>query len=292
MSRVLEQMLEKYDLSDSHSIHRAIREVLQEIVLTGIWRAKLFEHMAFYGGTALRILYGLDRFSEDIDFSLLKPNPDFKWAPFAKTIENELKGFGFDFTLEQKEKSFSSDVQSAFLKTNTLQAMLKVGINKDLTFGIHPDTILKIKIEVDTDPVLGFRTQQEMLRNPIAIPITTIVKPDLFASKMHAALYRAWKNRVKGRDWYDVIWYIRNKVPIGLKHFTECLEKNFPGKENVPKDLSALKNLITKKIDTLDIDSAKKDILPFVRDTEAIDLWDKDYLKYWIERLELEHDTP
>jgi predicted nucleotidyltransferase component of viral defense system len=288
MNRIVEQMLEKYDISSKHNIQRALREVLQEIVLVGVWRAKLFEHMAFYGGTALRILYGLDRFSEDIDFSLLKPNPDFKWHPFAKTIENELRSFGFDFTLEQKKKSFSSEVQSAFLKTNTLQAMLKVGVDKNFTLGLHPDTILKIKIEVDTDPVLGFRTQQQIVRNPVPIPITTIVKPDLFASKMHAALYRAWKNRVKGRDWYDVVWYIRNKVPIGLDHFNQCLKKNFPAKQDLPLNLEDLKELILNKINTLDIQSAKKDILPFVRDKESIEIWDKEYLKHWIDQLKVE----
>ena len=148
--------------------------------------------------------------SEGIDFSMLKPTPEFIWGPFASTIEDELKGFGFDFELTQKKKSFKSKVQSAFLKTNTIKALLQGGIPSDLTPGVHPSSVLKIKIEVDTNPVMGFETTQMMLSNPLPIPVTTIVISDLFASKMHAAIFRAWKNRVKGRDWYDVVWYIRN----------------------------------------------------------------------------------
>ena len=288
MNNAIQSMLEKYQISSREDAEKALREVLQEIVLVGIWRAKLFEHMAFYGGTALRILYSLDRFSEDIDFCLLKPNPDFKWTPFADTIKAELQGFGFDFDLNQKKKSFSTDVQSAFLKTNTVRALLEVGMPKNLFHGLHPETSLKIKIEVDTNPVLGFRTTQQMLNNPLPIPITTIVKPDLFASKMHAALFRAWKNRTKGRDWYDVIWYIRNNIPISLKHFEDCMRQNKSLGISEPLTVSRFKEIIYQRIDSLNIEDAKNDVRFFIKHKEILDAWSKDYFCLWIDKLKVE----
>ncbi|MFT4551813.1 MAG: putative nucleotidyltransferase component of viral defense system [Chlamydiales bacterium] len=292
MNEAIELMLKKYEVSTREHAEKAVREILQEVVLLGVWRAKLFEQMAFYGGTALRILYGLNRYSEDIDFTLLKKNPEFKWAPFASTIENELKAYGFDFELQQKKKSFTTEVQSAFLKTNTLKALLEVGVPQNLYHGLHPDTILKIKIEVDTDPVVGFRTTEQMLKSPLPVPIKTIELPDLFASKMHAALFRAWKNRTKGRDWYDVVWYIRNDVPINLKHFEACMKQN----QTVPSDNSltgqSLKELINKRIDSLDIESAKSDVAFFIPDHEQalLDTWNKEYFSTWIDKLKIEEE--
>lgn len=287
MNESIELMLKKYDLSSRHAAEKAIREILQEIVLLGVWRAKLFEKMAFYGGTALRILHGLNRFSEDIDFTLLEKNPHFKWTPFANTIESELAAYGFTFQLEQKKKSFTSELQSAFLKTNTLKALLEVGIPKELFYGLHPDSVLKIKIEVDTDPTLGFRTKEQMLKNPLPVFVKTLELADLFASKMHAALFRAWKNRTKGRDWYDVFWYIRNDIPLNLKYFQTHLERN---KNFKVKDEQSLKQIIKERINELDIESAKSDIKFFIQDKEKaiIDSWNKDYFYACIDKLQIE----
>jgi len=287
MKSVITTMLSKYDIHSKEDADKALREILQEVVLVGIWRAKLFEHMAFYGGTALRILYGLDRFSEDIDFSLLKPTPEFRWAPFASTIEDELKSFGFDFELSQRKKTFKSEVQSAFLKTNTIKALLQVGIPKDLIPGTHPSSLLKIKIEVDTNPVMGFKTTQMMLANPLPIPITTIVISDLFASKMHAALFRSWKNRVKGRDWYDVVWYIRNGHPINLRHFEACLKQNQSIDISEPLTPNSLRSIILEKIQTLDIVAVQDDIRYFIRDKDLLNAWSQEYLSSWIAKLQI-----
>ena len=283
-------MLQKYIIRSRNDALRALREILQEIVLLGIWRAKLFEHLGFYGGTALRILYGLNRFSEDIDFTLLERNKTFVWGPFASTIEAELKAYGFDFELQQKKKSFITAVESAFLKTNTLKALLHVGIPHDLFHGFHPDSMLKIKVEVDTDPVLGFRTTQQMLSQPLPIPVTTIELSDLFASKLHAALFRAWKNRTKGRDWYDVVWYISKGIPLNLSYFEKCLKNHQPLPSQLPLTLDSLKDLIIGKIDTLDMDAVKADVGFFIRDNERalIDAWNKDYFISWIKKIKIE----
>lgn len=283
-------MLSRYTIQSPEDANRALREVLQEVCLLGIWRAKLFEKLAFYGGTALRILYGLDRFSEDLDFSLLEPDPDFKWDRFAKTIELELSTYGFEVDLQEKKKSFSSAVQSAFLKTNTLTAMLHVGVPSSLTRGLHPDTNLRIKIKVDTDPVVGFRTQNYTLRDPVTVFINTIVLPDLFASKMHAALFRAWKNRTKGRDWYDVVWYIRRDVPVSLTHFKQCLQKN--KSVDSPSEITSdsLKQMLHERIDNFDLDSALVDIRNFVNHPEILDTWNRDFFHSWVDQVKIEED--
>ena len=290
MNPVINTMLSRYTIRSQDDANRALREILQEVCLLGIWRAKLFEKLAFYGGTALRILYGLDRFSEDLDFSLLEPDPNFRWDRFAKTIEMELSTYGFEVNLTEKKKSFSTAVQSAFLKTNTMTAMLQVGVPASLTRGLHPDTTLRIKIEVDTDPVVGFRTQSHTLRDPVSVSINTIVMPDLFASKMHAALFRAWKNRTKGRDWYDVYWYVRREVPISLTHFKHCLKKN----ETVdsPSEITAnqLKEMIHERIDNLDIDSALVDIRNFIHYPEILDSWNKDFFHSWVDQIKIEEE--
>lgn len=282
---VLEKMLDKYSISTQREMDRAIREILQEICLVGMWRAKFFEAAAFYGDTALRILYGLDRFSKDLDFTLLKPNPDFSWAPFANTIKTELQSYGFSIDFTLKKKAFDSPIQSAFLKTDTHTALLKVGIPEIQTRGIHPSAKLKIKVEVDTDPTMGFVTNSEFLQFPLPIAILTLCKEDLFASKLHAALFRAWKNRVKGRDWYDVVWYIRSAIPVRLSFFIDCLKKNgtHPNPDALTPDL--VRGLILERVDHLDLESAIEDMNNFVNEANMLSLWDRKFIEYWIKKI-------
>lgn len=128
----ISQMLQKYNCETSTDTINALREILQEIALLGLWRSKFFEHGAFYGGSALRILYGLDRYSEDLDFSLLKPNEHFDFSRFLMPLQKELEAFGFHISIEQKEKKVNSQVESAFLKTNTLTQMLMISSDKSM----------------------------------------------------------------------------------------------------------------------------------------------------------------
>ncbi len=286
MNPAIERMLSRYDLSKPSASHRALREILQEICLLGIWRAKLFEKMAFYGGTALRILYGLDRFSEDMDFTLLEPDSSFSWDPFQKTIISELEAYGFEVSFDEKQKSLSSPVKSAFLKTNTLSSYLHVNLPDTLMQNIHPSANLKIKVEVDTDPTLGFTTCTELIREPLPVSIVTITKPDLFASKLHAALFRAWKNRVKGRDWYDVVWYIRNNIPLSLSYFKENLKKNET--YLAPDDLTGedVKAMAMERLDAVDVEGAITDMANFINEPDFLSTWDCNFLKLWIEKMQ------
>ena len=277
MNNAIKQMLERYKCSSLQEHDQALREILQEIALVGLWRGKFFEHAAFYGGTALRVFYDLDRFSEDLDFTLLTPNPDWSWQPFGEVIKNELSSFGFEVSFIEKEKKTQTAVKSAFLKTSTVQELLKIEVHSNLLKGTYPDSTIRIKIEVDTDPTAEVAYEQKFLSQPIVVSIRCVNEECLFAGKMHAALFRAWKGCVKGRDWYDMVWFIRRKIPLNLTLFSKL-----NGKEEVLNREAFLK-IAKERIDQLDIPSAIEDILYFVHEQEAIQrTWSKEFFLQWI----------
>ncbi len=281
MNPAIQLMLERYQCRSLQEHEQALREILQEIALVGLWRGKFFEHAAFYGGTALRIFYGLDRFSEDLDFTLLVPNPHWSWHPFGDVIRNELASFGFEVSFVEKEKKAQTAIKSAFLKTPTVQELIKIGVHSDFFKGIHPETLIRIKVEIDTDPSLTYVCEQKFLSQPVAVSVRCVSEESLFACKMHAALFRAWKGRVKGRDWYDVVWFIRRKIPLNLPLFSML---------NGQKDIlhrAAFLKIAKDRIDQLDVPSAIEDAVHFVRDQEAIRrTWSKEFFHHLIESIQ------
>jgi predicted nucleotidyltransferase component of viral defense system len=163
MNEAVARMLARYERRRVEDDVKVLREILQEIALLGLWRSRFFERAAFYGGTALRILYGMDRYSEDLDFSLLKPAADFDLSRYCNALEKEIRSFGFDATVTGKSKSGQSAIQSAFLKADSLKHLLVINTTEALTASIPPGQVLKIKIEVDTDPPPGFDTETRFL---------------------------------------------------------------------------------------------------------------------------------
>ena len=217
MNDAVKAMLDRYNCKSMEDQERALREIIQEIALLGLWRSKFYEHAAFYGGTALRILYGLDRFSEDLDFSLLQPDPAFSLATYEKAIVTELASFDFDVSVERKVKAVETTIESAFIKANTLTHLLKIGAN----WRTHKDKIMKIKIEVDVQPPLGFATEAKPHFRPIPFSIKTFTSPDLFAGKVHETLFRERVRNPKGRDWYDFLWYVGRAIPVNISHLEQ-----------------------------------------------------------------------
>jgi predicted nucleotidyltransferase component of viral defense system len=274
-------MLERYKCHSLQEHEQALREILQEIALVGLWRGKFFEHAAFYGGTALRVFYGLDRFSEDLDFTLLTPNPHWNWHPFGEVIKNELSSFGFEVSFEEKEKKSQTAIKSAFLKTPTVQELLKIGVHSNILKGVHRETLIRIKVEIDTDPPLGYVYEQKFLSQPVAVSIRCVNEECLFAGKMHAALFRAWKGRVKGRDWYDMIWFIRRKIPLNLSIFSKLSDqKEILNREDFLK-------MAKERIDKLDIRSAIEDTIHYIREQEVIRrTWSKEFFLHWIDNIQ------
>lgn len=279
MNEAVARMLERYASRSLEDQLQALREILQEIALLGLWRSKFFDKAAFYGGTALRILYGLDRFSEDLDFSLLIPNKEFDLSGYASALQKELAAFGFDVSVETRTKTQESPVRSAFLKANTLKQLMVIEAAEDIAARVQPGQMLKIKLEVDTDPPPGFDTHTRYLLRPIAFAVRTYTLQDLFAGKMHAVLCRRWKTRVKGRDWYDMVWYAANHPDLHLAHLEQRMRQSNDWKGSHSLLWEDFQLLLMQTIDELDVAQARKEVEPFVRNPETLKVWSRDFFR-------------
>lgn len=276
---MLEQMIQQYEIKNDEDRFNALREIFQEVALAGLYRGDFFKHAAFYGGTALRIFYGLDRYSEDLDFSLLASRNDFKLETYFQAIKDEFKALGITIDIDKKTKKVESNIESAFLKNSTTMHTL------ELEAPMVIDKPIKIKFEVDTNPPLGFDTQEKLLLRPFSFYVKCFHIKDLYAGKMHALLYRNWKQRVKGRDWYDFEWYVKNNFSINLAHLSMRAKQSGNLKEGQDMTKSMLFELLDKKIDTLDIEMAKIDIKRFIKDDKVLDIWSKEYFKELKEKI-------
>lgn len=271
---IYDNMLSAYDLSTEQQKRNAIFEVNQQVILAGLYNGGFFDVAAFYGGTCLRILHGLQRFSEDMDFSLLAPDGKFDFAKYFQPIIDEFAVVGREVEIKKKDKKNFGKVESAFLKDNTDVY--------DISF--QTDKSIKIKIEVDIRPPLNFRTEQKLLLQPHSFMTRCFVLPDLFAGKMHALVYRVWKNRVKGRDWYDFEWYVRHNIPLGFTHLAErALQFN---NEEIERDTFIA--LLKDRLASANINQVKNDVLPFVKNPKELDIWSNDYFIQLVDRVKFE----
>ncbi len=277
MNRVVVAMLEKYDRHSLDDHLNAMREILQEIALCGLWRGKFFERAAFYGGTALRVLHGLDRFSEDMNFSLITPDNQFDFVPYCAFMEDELSAWGFKPQVMVKEKTVESAVDSAFLKINTTELLLSIDASDEITGSVHTDQILRIKIEVDTDPPPLFRDEARFLLQPIPFSVRTFDPPSLFAGKMHALLCRNWGRRVKGRDWYDFVWYVGRGIPLDIIYLEARMRQSGHLPLAATLDEAMFRKFLSDKISGLNIDFAKSDVERFLVDPSAIIVWSREF---------------
>lgn len=277
MNEAIRKMLARYPRETLTDHLQALREILQEVALLGLWRAKFFEKAAFYGGTALRILYGLDRFSEDLDFSLLAPARGFSIDRYASQLEEELAAFGFQVHVEKIAKSVSTPIESAFLKADTVRELLVIEAGKALLQSVPQGQALKIKLEVDTDPPPGFATHTRYLLQPIPFAVRAYTLPDLFAGKMHALLCRRWKARVKGRDWYDLVWYAAHHPELHLAHLESRMRQSGDWKGSGPLSAEAFRSRLNAAIDRLDVPAARRGVSPFVKDQESLALWSREF---------------
>lgn len=263
MSDIFEQMVAQHTIAGANDRKNALYEVMQQVVLSGLYRGGFFKEAAFYGGTCLRIFHGLRRYSEDMDFSLLAKNPNFTLETYFPAIIEEARLLGRTVTITKKDKRTFGKVESAFLKDNTDVY--------NLTF--QTEKTLKIKIEVDVNPPLEFSTEQKLLMQPFSFTTRCFTLPDLYAGKMHALTFRAWKNRIKGRDWYDFEWYVRNRVALDFEHL-KVRTKEF---NDIDLTKELFKELLKERISKADIDVVKADVIPYIIDKRELDIWSNDY---------------
>ncbi len=263
MSELYEKMLSAYDQSTEAARKNAIYEVSQQLVLAGLADGGFFDKAAFYGGTCLRIFHGLNRFSEDMDFTLLKKDEPFSFEQYFQPIINQFAMVGRAVEITKKDKKSFGKVESAFLKDNTDVYNLSFQTEKSI----------KVKIEVDTAPPLKFATEQKLLLQPKSFMTRCVTLPCLFAGKMSALVFRAWKTRIKGRDWYDFEWYVRNGVPMDWNHLQERIRESVGQEMTLDQFRAALR----ERLATADISQVKADVLPFMNNPHETDIWSNEY---------------
>ena len=275
---IIEQMLARYSIISKEDVRNAMREILQEIALLGLYSSGFFEKATFYGGTCLRIFYDLPRFSEDLDFSLLQKDENFNIEKYFKHIINEFEALGIQITTKKIAKNENSEVDTAFLNIDTNQFDNIKNIQS-----------IKIKIDIDKNPPLYFQTETKTLLMPKSFNIKTMTLSNLYASKIHAFLFRGWKERVKGRDWYDFEWYVKNNVPLNLEHLYHRMKHcGNTSSEYITQD--EIKELILARIESLDIQKAIDDIKMFIKNPKELEIWDKDYFRFLVSKISYQNN--
>ena len=284
---MIKEWIAEYNPQNEEEILSALREIMQEITLAGLSRTVFFEKAAFYGGTALRIFYGLDRYSEDLDFSLLKPDANFSIEPYFNAVLDEFKSLGLTVSIREKKKTKQTAMDSAFLKADTIwQEIVLEDIIKET--GVRSNKTLKIKIEVDRQPPLNFKTEEKLLLRPFSFYVKCFTKSSLFSGKMHALLFRKWKNRVKGRDWYDLEWYVKKGIPLDVNHFlTRAKDTNDWQEDNISTE--QIIELLDMKIKSVSFSSIKEDVVRFIKNDDVLSIWSSKYFKNLIEKIKFEN---
>lgn len=286
MMSSIQSMMERYQPQNAEAYRNALKEIVQEIALHGMSKSGFFQEGAFYGGTALRIFYGLHRFSEDMDFSLVHPNPSFALSDYLPAVEEELSAVGLKMRVEQKNKTKVTDIQSAFIKGGTLIQIISIQQTDEVLIpGIHKQEQLKIKLEVDTNPPPGAGFELRYALRPVPYVVRLYDKPSLFAGKIHAVLCRNWARRIKGRDLYDYVWYLSQDTPVNLFHLQKRLEQSDRWDSSKQLALQDTKDMLKERFSQLDFETAKKDVIPFLSDASELDLWNAGFFQAITENL-------
>ena len=265
MNTITEKMLQA-NTDDFGDESQRLREAMQQIALAGLYRGGFFSKAAFYGGTCLRMFHGLPRLSEDMDFSLLECDPLFQVEAYFPQVIEEFRSLGIEVDIRRKKKNATTAIESAFLKSDT--ALYHVGLVSNAA--------VRIKLEVDTQPPGGFLTENRVSILPFSFMTRCYELPYLYAGKMHALLFRRWKTRVKGRDWFDFEWYVKNGIELSFDHFQERMRQSDPEGTAI-HSFDDLREALTKRIATVDFKAAKKDVAPFIKDTSGLDIWSAEY---------------
>lgn len=274
MNSILKQMVDIYNAKDKNTkTINYVKQAIQECVLWSLSRTDFFEHASFYGGTALRIFYGLDRFSEDLDFSLKKKSETFSFEKYLKNIEKTLSELGINCTILEKEKTKESNILSAFIKSNTKETIMSFDVVDNT---IDTKELIKIKLEIDVFPPDGAEFENKYILLPYNSCINVYDDKSLFAGKLHAVICRAWKNRIKGRDLYDYLFYLKRNTKVNLLHLKNRLIDTSFLKTDDQFDEKKLKEILIERFDAINFKDAKNDVLPFVNDIENLNTWNKD----------------
>lgn len=264
--------LSTYQCASAMEEEQALREITQEIALAALSRSDFFEKVAFQGGTSLRIFHGLNRFSEDMDFALDKPDASFALTSYLDRVHAELSAFGYAIEIEDRSKT-GATVRQAFLKDDSLGKVLRL----DYRPRNGPLRKLRIKLEVDTNPPAGATYGLPVIDFPFAAAVRVFDLPSLFAGKIHALLCRGY---LKGRDWYDFIWYTSRRSPVNVDLLSNALHQVGPWSGmGLRVDVAWCVRELVAAIERLDVKQAREDVRRFLKPVEmpSLDLWTKDF---------------
>jgi hypothetical protein len=277
MRSPIQDMLGKYSCSNADDYRNALKEIIQEIALLGLSRGGFFQKAAFYGGTSLRIFHKLDRFSEDLDFSLINKDQSFDIEAYLPYVRDELGSYGFEMEVEKKEKISDTAVQSAFIKGGTLIHLIKIASIAPPVSGVSSNEQLRIKFEIDTDPPSGAGYEVKYQLVPVSYSVRLFDLPSLFAGKMHALLCRSWKNRVKGRDFYDYLWYLSRGIHLNILHLESRMIQSGHLEKGSTLNFDDLIKLLEERFSSVDYMQVRSDVKPFINDIKSLELWDMDF---------------
>lgn len=290
MNTLLDAMMKKYDPHTIYEKKNVMKEVMQEIVLCGLSRAGFFKKAAFYGGTALRIFYGLDRFSEDLDFSLMVVDENFDIAPYFPILQKEIAAFNLRVQLGVTDKAKSSQMHSAFFKENTKEHLLLFYPEDVEATHVPANEIIKIKFEIDVNPPLYATFERKYRLIPLPYEVNLYDEASLFAGKIHAVIGRSWRNRIKGRDLYDYVFYLSRNTEVNIRHLQARLIQSGHFADTQMLTLDGVKQLLCERFTKIDFEQAKADVLPFIKNTTLLNLWSADFFQQITAELK-EHRT-
>ena len=253
----------------------AVQATMQEVVLCGLSDGGFFRHAAFYGGTCLRFFHGLDRFSEDLDFTSLDMPCERGLADYFDSVARAFRAVGREAEVREVEKSVFTATESAFVKTET----------KAFQIGVRNAPKTTVKFEMDTDPPIAYPSETKFLRVPDPHAIVCCTPEGLFVGKASACLFRSWRNRVKGRDWYDFVWYADRKIPLRVDLLRRVTGASHPEEVGRMKDASGVRELLHERVGQIDFVRAREDVYPFVERKQSLDLWGVDFFHSVVEDL-------
>jgi predicted nucleotidyltransferase component of viral defense system len=285
MNSTIDELLASYKPENLEDTKSALREIIQSIVLVGLSKSDFFSKASFYGGTSLRLFYGLNRFSEDLDFTLNQKDLSFTFDSYFPYVKEVASSYGIDLTIIKKEKDCLTPIESAFAKINTFQTFLSLKIDSTKTSLLHKDELMKVKFEVDKDPALGFNYESKWLTRPEFAPIRVLDLPSLFAGKIHAVLCRNYKNTVKGRDYYDFLFFISKGVSPNLVYLRNKLINTGKIKETDTFNLSILKQMLHQRFTTVNFEEASKDATRFLSKPENLSYYSREMFDSLVENL-------
>jgi len=278
--QMIQDRLDGYACRSTLEEEQALREITQEIVLAALGRTDFFQKAAFQGGTCLRILHGMNRFSEDLDFALQMPNASFGLNLYLEVLGKELAAYGYGLEMDDRSKAEQA-VCMAFIKGDSLGNLFRLNYKP----ASGPPRKLRVKLEVDTNPPVGASYETKYLDFPFPSAVCVFDLPSLFAGKIHALLCREY---LKGRDWYDFIWYTARRTSVNHGLLSSALAQLGPWQgRQVRTDRDWCVRQLQSRIEATDWKQAREDVRRFVKPNElpSLDIWSREFFLAQCEKL-------